>query len=410
MLTRILRVAPRYQNGQLKLTMILGLFILFWALFDSVVTYITPILIEEQGYSETILGLIIGSSSLIGGLFDFVLSKFMKRVDFRRFFLLMLALSFLHPIVLAQAHGFGIWLLAMAIWGLYYDFYGFGLFDYVGRHSSINLHAINFGIIQTFRSLAGVIGPLIVGLLIVDGIGLKVFAYQWLFLLTSTIFLVTFIVLYNRRPLELKVRKIKTKPFYLEIKLWRRISKTLLPVLILTLFIFMQEAFFWTLAPIFGEGHHWGGLFLAAFTLPSLLLSWYVGAVTKKLGKKRTAFISLLLGSAILSSFALIQNHWWVMILIFVSACFFSFTLPAIDAAYADYISETPRVEKEIIALEDLAFNIAYIIGPIFAGILADIFDIAKAFSIIGIVGVLVAIILLKITPKSININLTKLS
>lgn len=409
MLTRVIKISPDHQSSQLKLTIVLGLFILFWSLFDSIVSYITPILIKEQGYSATVLGLIIGSSSLFGGIFDFVLSKVMKRVDFRRLFLFMLAFSFLHPLVLLQAHGIGLWFLAMAIWGIYYDFYGFGIFDYVGRHSSASLHVANFSIIQMFRSVAGILGPLIVGLLIVDNIGLNVFAYQWLFLLIGAVFLLILIILYNRKPLELKIKEPKTKPFWLEVKLWRRLSKTLLPVLVLTLFIFILEAFFWTLAPIFGESHHGGGLFIAAFILPSLFVGWYVGPVTKLFGKKRTAFISLLLGSIGLSFFALLQNHWWVMILIFVSACFFRFALPAIDGAYADYISETPRAETEIIGLGDLAFNIGYVIGPILAGVLADFFDIAKAFSIIGLVGILVAIILLKTTPKNIDINLSKL-
>ena len=94
---------------------------------------------------------------------------------------------------------------------------------------------------------------------------------------------------------------------------------------------------------------------------------------------------------------------------LFISACFFSLILPAIDGAYADYISETPRAETEIVGLEDLAFNIGYVVGPILAGLLADYFSIAKAFSMIGLIGIIVSLVLLKTTPKKININLKKI-
>lgn len=409
MLNRAVKVVYKYQGQQYKLTIVLGLFILFWALFDSVVTYISPVLIMEQGYSETVMGLIIGTSSLVGGIFDFILSKIIKKADFRRLFLLMMALCFIYPLALSQANSLILWLLAMSIWGIYYDLYGFAIFDYVGRHTKAALHAANFGIVQIFRSLAGVLGPLIVGLIIVDGIGLKVFAWQWLFLFIASAFLVVFIFLYNRKPTEIKVRQEKVKPFFLEFRLWKSLGKKLFPVLLLTLFIYVLQAFFWTLAPIFSTSHHWGGLLIAAFTLPNLIFGWYVGPVTKIFGKKRTAFFSLLIGSTILAGFALMQNHWWVMFLIFIAACFFSFTLPAIEGAYADYISESPKVETEIVGLEDFAFNVGYVLGPILAGLLADIFDIARAFSIIGLVGIMVSLFLIKITPKEINIKLKDL-
>ena len=59
----------------------------------------------------------------------------------------------------------------------------------------------------------------------------------------------------------------------------------------------------------------------------------------------------------------------------------------------------------EIEALEDFSFNLGYVIGPISAGILSDMIGITGAFTALGMTGFVVAIILIKVTPKSIRIK-----
>ena len=181
------------------------------------------------------------------------------------------------------------------------------------------------------------------------------------------------------------------------------------PVLFLTFFLFFVEAFFWTLAPLYAETTNlkaFGSLFLTAYTLPALLVGWLVGSFTKRFGKKETAFVGVLIGSLVLSSFAYLPDSTVSIIAVFVASVFISMSLPAINSAYADYISESPQVEGEIEGLEDFAFNIGYVAGPISAGILADFFSIPVAFSILGLIGVVLASILLLVTPDNINIKM----
>ena len=104
----------------------------------------------------------------------------------------------------------------------------------------------------------------------------------------------------------------------------------------------------------------------------------------------------------------MVANPWWQLILVFLSSMFISLASPSIDGAYADYISEAPQVEGQIQGLEDFAFNIGYVVGPILAGILADIFSIPIAFSILGFIGLFLAVVLLRFTPTSIVIKVKK--
>lgn len=101
-----------------------------------------------------------------------------------------------------------------------------------------------------------------------------------------------------------------------------------------------------------------------------------------------------------------LHNPILILCDVFIASFFVGFTIPAINGAYADYISESSNVEKEIEALSDFSTNIGYVIGPIIAGFLADRVGNAQTFSILGLSGMIIAIILILKTPKSINIDI----
>ncbi|HET9946978.1 MAG TPA: MFS transporter [Patescibacteria group bacterium] len=377
-------------------------------MFDGLLGYLVPLVITETGLSKTVMGIIFGSSSIFGALFDFLLSKYLRNSHFKRLFLIMFATCLFYPLVLWQAKTITVFLIAMAMWGLYYDLSNFGDFDFVGRQKNHYEHAKQFGVISVFKSLGYLLSPIIAGLLIGQVVSWEPFAFAWIILGFSISF---FIVLKKTAkdilpsPTIRLVRKISIKK---ELNLWRNIGLLILPALILTMLLNVMDAFFWTIGPLFAENftaiHPFNGLFLAAYTLPALLVGWMVGKVTKVFGKKRSAFFCFLIGSILLLLFYKIQNPFILMFTIFIASFFFGLSWPAINGAYADYISESNRYEKEIEGLEDFATNVGYVVGPMAAGYLADKAGNIPAFSLLGVVGIVFSLILLRFTPKSINI------
>jgi MFS family permease len=400
-------------NGKSAPIFIFSLVILFWTIFDSIMQYITPLLIEENGFSKSIIGFIIGTSSITGAFFDFIICKVFKNTNFRRVFLIMFAICFIYPFLLWQAKTIWFFLFVMAVWGIYYDLYGFGVFDFIGRYTKKNDHASSFGTIQIFRALGGILAPLIVGLVIVNNVNWRSFSLGWIFLTIGFVFFVILmLVMHKFRPVATdSVYTPRRKNLFIELHLWKKLGKLLMPILFLTFYLFFIEAFFWTLAPLYTETTNlgqFGGIFLAAYALPTLIVGWFVGFLTKHFGKKITAFSALLIGSLILTSFFLASNPIVSILIVLFASLFISMALPAINAAYADYISEAPQVEGEIEGLEDFAFNIGYVVGPISAGVLADILGMKGAFSILGAFGAALAFILLVVTPKNIVIRTNK--
>lgn len=410
MITNIRRLL-RTRAGPRPPIFTLAFVVLFWTIFDSAMTYVTPLLIEQHGFSNTMTGVIIGTSSITGALFDFLISKMFRNLYFRRVFLVMFALCFVYPLLLWQAKTLWFFLFVMAVWGIYYDLHGFGIFNFIGRFVDKKDHSSSFGLIQIFGSLGAILGPLIIGLVIVTGVDWRSFALGWIFLGIGFIFFVVLMIQMRKYPMADKnvLHRPRRKNFFLELHLWKKLGKTMIPVLILTFYLFFIEAFFWTLGPLYAEADglkQFGGVFLTAYALPALIVGWFIGPLTRRFGKKHTAYVSLFLGSVILSSFFYLPGPIVAIAVVFIASCFISMALPAINAAYADYISELPQVDGEIEGLEDFSLNVGYIIGPISAGVLADVLSIPATFGILGITGAVMAVILYVVTPKHIKIRI----
>jgi MFS family permease len=384
--------------------------ILFWTIFDGMLSYITPLLMEEQGLSTSMIGLVIGSSSIVGALFDFIICKIFTNINFRRMFLIMFAVCFIYPLILWQATSVWMFLIAMAIWGIYYDLYGFGLFDFVGKYIKRANHSASFGIVQSFRALGGILAPFIIGLVAISYIDWRSFAVSWIFLVISFVLFMAFLLMMRGRKAVdgFKMVRPRRKNMFIEVHLWDKLGKLMSPVLFLTFYLFFIDAFFWTLAPLYAETvelEQFGGLFLAAYMIPQLVVGWFSGRLADRFGKKRSAYFGLMLGSLVLSTFFFITNPILSIAIVFVASCSISMAFPIISASYADYIDDAPQVEGEIEALEDFSVNLGYIFGPISAGFLAEIINIPAAFSILGISGTILAIILFFKSPKHVIIK-----
>nr|MBP9816129.1 MFS transporter [Candidatus Woesebacteria bacterium] len=126
---------------------------------------------------------------------------------------------------------------------------------------------------------------------------------------------------------------------------------------------------------------------------------------TKRFGKKKIAFSSLLIGSLLLSTLVFAKDYYVALSLVFISSVFLSLALPAVNGVYADLIQENGNYEEEIEVLTDFYTNLGYILGPMAAGFIADVFGNAASISGVGIFGVLVALVLIKITPRHIDLR-----
>lgn len=383
---------------------------LFWSLFDGIMSYLAPLVITTEGMSKTMMGIIIGTSSIAGAIFDFLVCRIFKNTYYKRFFMMMFAVCLVYPLILFQAKTIFIYLIAMVLWGIYYDFKNIGNLDYISRFTAPTEHSHSFGVLQFFIAIGYLIAPILVGFIIAETLGWQSFGVAYIFLFISLFFFIILLIRNKRHNIsEAKNECHTSENSWSEIILWGKIGKVLLPVLILMLFLNILDAFFWIVGPIFAESMtelgQFAGFFMTAYSLPVLLVGWLIGIITSKFGKKRTAFVALIIGSFFLTLIYFIKEPVLIIIDVFVASIFTAMAWPAINGAFADYISETLIYEKEIEGIEDFYANLGYVFGPMLAGVMADLVGNSGAFSIIGVAGIIIGLILIAITPNKINVK-----
>jgi predicted MFS family arabinose efflux permease len=211
----ILRLLTGYvknYQSEKKALYLLCLMMLFWAIYEGTISYMTPLMIVNNGISESIMGIIIGTSSIAGALFDFVACRIFKNTYYKRMFLIMFSICLVYPLILSQAHSFVIYILAMSLWGIYFDLKNIGNFDFVGRHTAKTEHTSSFGLIQVFQSIGFLLAPILVGLLIADSFNYKPLILAWVFLIMGLIFFIFLYISKNQdKPYEEATNNPKQK-------------------------------------------------------------------------------------------------------------------------------------------------------------------------------------------------------
>jgi MFS family permease len=360
-----------------------------------------PLIITGDGISKTMMGIILGSSSIVGMFFDIVLCKLFKKSNVRKMYLVLFLICAIYPLILWKSKTVWMYIFAMGVWGLYYDIFNIGQYDFVGRYIKKEEHASSFGVLQVFLSIGYLIAPLFAGLLISEVVDATPFIGAWIFLGIAFLFFIIFLLMVRKTKEEKNKEVIKKstsrKRFY-ELQIWKGVAKKIFPILIITLMLSIIDSTFWTIGPLVVDG--WanvgiiGGLFMTAYLLPFLLVGWIIGGITQKFGNFKTSNISLLLGSLIFSLLFFMSNPILIIISTFIGTIFFAISLPANSGSYADCISGTNSVKAEIETQADFVTNLGCVIGPMMAGFLADYLGNIASFSIIGIMGVIVTIIL----------------
>ncbi len=388
-----------------------GLLLVFYALFDGLLSYLLPLQITALGFSIAEMGLIISSSNIFGAIFDFVLAKYLPNTHYRRLFLIIYGLCFVYPLFLMSSKSLPLFLVSMSIWGLYSDLHNFALFDFVSRRSSESEHAESFSILGIFKSVGYLIAPIIAGLVATQFINYFPYFLSLVFIAISFIFYLILIRVspkkdspeYDHTPRHLKYNFIK------EFKVLKVVGKTLFPVLLFSTMLYIFDGAIWTIAPLYSQSFEgfqdFGGLFMSAYTLPVLLTSWFINPISHRFGKKRTAYLAFIFGCLLIIPLGFVTSPHIVILLFFVSSCITSIAWPAIRGAFADYISESSRYSREIESLNDFTCNIGFILGPALSGIIAEIVGLSHLFTVLGLGSVAITLYLLFITPRSIRVS-----
>jgi len=380
--------------------------IFFVSIADAIMSYVVPIAIEEHVSSTFMMGLVFSFSSVVGFASDFILAKIF-RYKHHHFFLKMFFLTaVIFPLTFLLPHKNVITLLlAMGIWGIYYEFGGFSKFQFVKEKMMVADHAISWGVLSTFSSLAYAFGPILASFMLNQS---ENSPFYLVLVLLCVGFLIYYPQLYKNRHKHLSLPQEETKMSTSgEIKIWLTLLKKVWPIYLFFTIIVIIDSCFWSVGTLLSEQlkaqHPWGGFLLTIHMLPPLFIGFLIPLAAKPVGKKRAAFISALISGVFLTIAGFTTNIPLFLGFILISSIASSISFPEIYAVFEDYIARLGDHKVDMIGLQGSASSLAYVIGPIVSGALATFFGNQFTFSIMGGLLVITSIIMLLIVPKKIK-------
>jgi hypothetical protein len=324
-----------------------------------------------------------------------------------RFFLkwtLIIALSFPLSLLLLPRH-FVFFVMAMLLWGVYYEFNAFSKFSFISKKVHKQEFSKIWGKLTSLSSLSYVIGPIIAINLLHKGHTVPMWVAASL--TTSAILLFAVFAKKDRVLVKGNAQDYEHPNFVREVKVWGTLLKKVWPLVIFSISLQLVEAFFWSIGIIYADklGHinPVGGYFVVAYIAPGILFSYLAGKLNTPVGKKRTSLILGFLAGAFLSTLFLIENIYLTLIVVIIAAVFNSLAYPFLYAVFEDYISRLGNFANDYMGIEQAATSVSYIIGPILGGFLATILGEPTAFSLAGAGLAIISVAVYVIIPRKIK-------
>lgn len=384
-----------------------SIILFFVFLADAILSSWVPGFVEKTFQSPVVMGLILSFSSVVGLGADLVFPQILKNINFKKLLFLAIVTSMIFSSALFFASYLPfvlIFLFSMASWGIYYEMIGFANHQFVSDAIPMRMHASVWAFTGLFKNLAYFIGPLISGFIVGKSFHLPIY----LSLFFSFIAFLILIVSRKRhdRTVTIEIDKISMA---CECEHWIVLFKKVWPVLIVGLLLGIIDAFFWTTGAVYAtvlseNNGWWGSLFLPMYTLPSLFVGLIIVKKGIVSGKKRMALRFFLLSGIFLTMMSAFNSVLWQLLMVFCTGLALAITYPLIDGVYSDIIERMHRQRKHMMGLCSSATSISYIIGPILAGIVTQIFGSINTFVILGVFVIIVAFVIVLATPKKIKL------
>lgn len=389
--------------------LIFGLIIFFFAFSDAIMSYFTPVEMENHFQDAFLMGLVLSSSSAVGLISDFLISKYLPHYDYRFFIKWLIILATLFPLSFLMLPAMTLtYFAAMAIWGVYYEFSAFSQFNFIHQTVNTDQHAKAWSAVSAVHALAFLIGPVAAGIFLSHSRTLMLGAVLASLLVAGIFFLILQSI--NRKT-EQPSPFLTKRTFKTELRLWKLLLGKIWPIYIFFFALVILDTSFWTVGPLISEQiikHSWiGALLLPAYTMPSLLTPFIIRKISPQVSKKRLAFIAAIIGATIMGGGAWLfgTGSPILIIAVLIGSIFISVDYPEIEAVFEDYIARIDGYENDLVGLRASASSLAYIIGPILAGFAAEMLGYSKTMGLFALILVVVSTIVLFVTPRKIRMD-----
>lgn len=374
---------------------------------DSFMAYRFPVMVDSVIGSYTVMGFIMGLSSLVGTAVDIILPKVVKEGAYGRMFIVACMFGLIFPIstFLGVRSEQLIWfIIAVACWGTYYELMLFAEQDLIAQEEKPSVFVRDWTLVSLCWHGVILVAPLLAGMLldlphyIGDSVGLSVY------LLSAICFSGLLWLFSVRKKIRLHSKILSHAP-----AVRAQYLKLLWIPMVASFCLTAWSNLFWVLGALFGEqftqhGHPAWIIFVtyAAGVLVGSLIELKL-TVRNPL---RVALVGLIGAGVSLVPVVWVHDSPSIIYAeVFVAAMLFAIAVPLIDSVFTTATLSNPDDELEIIRLQRIMVSLAFMIFPPLLGISADYFGFASTFSIVSFLVAVTCSLLLYIVWRKSSVN-----
>lgn len=396
----------RKKNLLTRRTIFILLASILWLIAYNGIEFVFPTYLEHLGKSYAEIGFLISLIALGGVVIDLPLGNACSKISRKKLMILGLVISIiavigvflftkniiLSLIFLLLGAGYQIWVIPR-------DSYFASLTSHENRSSMYGLNAETQYIGQS-------IGPLLCGFFLLFFGFYKTYIFYFIFVLLAMIVIHYGITKEKHKGLltDDLIVSFEPKNYFSGFKLLKKFGVFGVCLLLTSFFIMLWEAVLWALQPLFygpdilNLPPHMGGFLLACFSLPGVFLAYPAGKIADKLGRKKILILSLILMGIGLLFFSQTFNIYLIFVFAILISIGWVFALPSMDGLIVDTLKLGEN--SPIVGVWGFFVDMGFVIGPLYAGIMSELFGIRNTFMSVGIIFLIIAPILLFIKPK----------
>lgn len=384
--------------------------ILFFVyLGDAILSDWVPSFLQVALGGSLLMGLVFSFSSVVGFVSDLIFPQLLRKLKARRLILLAMGASLIFSGILMWTTSWSwlvLLLLAMAVWGIYYELLWFGSAQFVSDNVPTESRSGVWGVLSVFKSLAYFVGPIAGSWLAISRGNMAVV------ITAAAVVCIGYIiwVLTNKKEKEVEeiIEPMEKFNIWEELGYWKVLFSHVWPVLLISLMMGLIDATYWTTGAVLSDNlamnGFLGGLFLPAYMLPPIFMGVILAKWGVYKGKKKIAEIFLLISGVFLACLGFKESVWSMLVLSFLIGVSLSVAWPMVDAVYSDILARMGKERKHMVGLSSSTVSLAYIIGPVTAGIISSRVGERLTFVVMGVLVILVAVILLFVTPRKLRL------
>lgn len=401
-----MKVLPVLKNTTFSPLVLFSLVVFFVSLNDGIISYITPVILNEKFNDTLVVGSILSISSFFGIFFNLFVAKFFPHKTYKFFVSWMLFFALLTPLslmLLPKALSF--FIFVMIIWSVYYEFRNYSKYDFVNRFLPSKMNAEAWSVMTTFQSTAYMLGPVIAFLLITKS-NSSVLQGALVIIFTAVISFLAFLQRFKHKSEKL-IHHHGIRSIFKEVKVIHILTRKIWPLALFTIALTLLDVSFWTMGVLYSEKlraqNEIGGLLLTIYCLPAMVVGFITPKIYGTFGKKRTAFMTGFLAGLSLVLLGVLNNVYLILITVFFASAFSNISFILIYATFEDYVTRLDGEGNNLVSINQISQNFAYAVGPFMLGLIAKGGNFGMSFMVSGVVLIFFALLAIVLVPRKIK-------